>query len=183
MIYEKLQKSRVELQNKKLKKSGKNKYSGFSYYELADFLPQINQIFYELKLHSNFSIGDNVATLTVTDWEDNTNEVFKSPIESLELKGCSKIQSLGGIHTYMKRYLYLNALEIVESDMFDAQAGSIEEINQIDIDFDLIQELKNQTTTKDAELFFKSNKDKASNYEKFKNEYIKLYKKLKAEGK
>lgn len=29
MIYEKLQKSRVELQNLKLKKSGKNNYAGF----------------------------------------------------------------------------------------------------------------------------------------------------------
>lgn len=127
MIFEKLQKARVELQNKKLKKSGENSYSHFKYYELADFLPQINQIFLELKLCSNFSINENKATLTVTDWEDKTQETFTSPIEDLELKGCSKIQALGGVHTYMKRYLYLNALEIVENDMLDANAGNIEE--------------------------------------------------------
>lgn len=130
MIFEKLQKARIELQNKKLKKTGKNDYSGFTYYELADFLPQVNQIFYDLKLHSNFSIENEQASLTVTDWEDNTKEVFTSPIEDLELKGCTKIQALGGVHTYMKRYLYLNALEIVESDMLDAKAGSIEEVKQ-----------------------------------------------------
>lgn len=127
MIFEKLQKARIELQNKKLKKSGKNNYSGFTYYELADFLPQVNQIFYDLKLCSNFSIEDRQAKLTVTDWEDNTKEVFTSPIEDLELKGCSKVQALGGVHTYLKRYLYLNALEIVEADMLDAKAGAIEE--------------------------------------------------------
>jgi hypothetical protein len=127
MIFEKLQKARIELQNKKLKKTGKNGYSGFTYYELADFLPQVNQIFYDLKLCSNFSIENEQASLTVTDWEDNTKEVFTSPIEELELKGCTKIQALGGVHTYMKRYLYLNALEIIESDMLDAKAGSIEE--------------------------------------------------------
>lgn len=127
MIQQKLQQARIELQKQKLKKSGKNNYSGFTYYELADFLPQVNQIFYDLKLCSNFSIEDRQARLTVTDWEDNTKEVFTSPIEDLELKGCTKVQALGGIHTYLKRYLYLNALEIVENDMLDAKAGAIEE--------------------------------------------------------
>ena len=35
-IYEKLQSARVKLQSKKLKKSGKNKHTGFSYFELAE---------------------------------------------------------------------------------------------------------------------------------------------------
>ena len=127
MIQEKLQKARFELLSKKLKKTGKNGYSGFTYYELADFIPDVTEIFYNLKIFSNFSIDEGKAYLTVTDWEDKTQEVFKSPIEDLELKGCTKIQALGGVHTYMKRYLYLNALEIVESDMLDAKAGAIEE--------------------------------------------------------
>lgn len=127
MIQQKLQEARIALQKQKLKKSGKNNYSGFTYYELADFLPQVNQLFYDLKLCSNFSIEDRQAKLTVTDWEDNTKEVFTSPIEDLELKGCTKVQALGGVHTYLKRYLYLNALEIVENDMLDAKAGAIEE--------------------------------------------------------
>ena len=127
MIQEKLQKARLELQNKSLKKSGKNKFSGFTYFELADFLPSVNQIFFDLKMFSNFSLNESQATLTITDWEDNTKEIFTSPIEELELKGCTKIQALGGVHTYMKRYLYLNALEIIESDMLDVQAGNIEE--------------------------------------------------------
>ena len=132
MIFEKLQRARVELQSKNLKKSGINKYSGFKYFELADFLPQVNQIFYDLKLCSNFSIKEDNAYLTVTDWEDNSQEVFTSPIEDLELKGCTKIQALGGVHTYMKRYLYLNALEIIESDLLDANAGRIEEVKEED---------------------------------------------------
>lgn len=149
MIYEKLQQARIELQSKKLKKSGKNKFAGFTYYELNDILPQINQIFYDLKLFSNFSIKENLAVLTITDWEDNTSQEFTSPIEELELKGCTKIQALGGVHTYMKRYLYLNALEIVESDMLDAKAGDIEEpVNETRIYINLakledIAELKN----------------------------------------
>jgi len=43
-IYAKLQKSRVELQKKEMKKSGENKFSHYNYFELGDFLPQINEI-------------------------------------------------------------------------------------------------------------------------------------------
>lgn len=187
MIYEKLQKARIELQNKKLKKSGKNSYSGFTYYELADFLPQVNQIFYDLKLCSNFSIEDRQAKLTVTDWEDNSKEVFTSPIEDLELKGCSKIQALGGVHTYMKRYLYLNALEIVENDMLDAQAGKIEE-NKNDFvpdvlkddmkDLDIYEGLKATSDSKEAFKYFNEYKDKVSNKTEFRlawQEHIKQF--------
>ena len=123
-VFEKLQNARVKLQNMELKKSGENAYSKFKYYELSDFLPFVNKIFEENKLFSNFSIEENRATLTVINTEKpDETIVFISPVEELELKGCNKIQALGGVHTYLKRYLYLNALEIVENDMFDSVSG------------------------------------------------------------
>jgi hypothetical protein len=181
MIFEKLQKARIELQNKKLKKSGENSYSHFKYYELADFLPQVNQIFYDLKLCSNFSIDENKASLTVTDWEDNTKEVFTSPIEELELKGCTRIQALGGVHTYMKRYLYLNALEIVESDMLDAQAGNIEEKKtkkQETDDTDIYSGLTETTDGKTALEYFLKYKTKVNDQEAFRAAWQEHAKKL-----
>lgn len=188
MIYEKLQKARVELQNKKLKKSGKNNYSGFTYYELADFLPQINQIFYDLKLSSNFSMKDGYAILTVTDWEDETFTDFITPTETLELKGCTRIQALGGVHTYLKRYLYLNALEIVESDMLDAKAGQIEEVKKDEFipdvlkdiptdeentQIDLLEGLKATSDKKRAFAYFQENVSKAKDKTAFRKEYQK----------
>lgn len=127
-VYEKLQEARVELQNLKIKKSGKNNYSGFTYFEIADFIPHVNQIFLELKLCSNFSIKENIAYLDIINAEKiDEKTVFTMPTTSLELKGCSAIQALGGVNTYCRRYLYLNALEIAENDMLDAKAGDIEE--------------------------------------------------------
>ena len=128
-IYEKLQACRVELQEMNLKKSGKNDFAKFEYFELADFLPRVNHLFKIYKLFSVFSIGtDNLATLTIINSEDENGErvVFTSPVEELELKGCNKIQALGGVHTYLKRYLYVNALEIVENDLFDKVSGKKE---------------------------------------------------------
>ena len=40
-IYEKLQTARVELQKTALKKSGVNKFAGFKYFELGDFIPAV----------------------------------------------------------------------------------------------------------------------------------------------
>ena len=127
MIYEKLQKCRVDLQNLKLKKSGKNNYAGFEYFELKDFLPTVNELFAKNKMFSNFSMDSNIAELEIIDCEDKTSVKFTSPIAELELKGCNKIQALGGTHTYLKRYLYINAFEIVEADLFDAVTGKEEQ--------------------------------------------------------
>ena len=125
-IYEKLQNCRVELQKMNLKKTGENKFAGFKYYELADFLPTVNEMFLKYKLTSNFSIYENQAILSITNLE-KTDEVinFYSPIADANIKGCTPVQSLGGVHTYLKRYLYINALEIVENDMFDSKVGDM----------------------------------------------------------
>ena len=127
-VYEKLQTARVLLQNKKFSKSGKNKFAGFDYFELSDILPYINQIFSDLKLFSLFKIDDNKAFLIIINSEKPDEEIeFLTPIAELELKGCNAIQALGGINTYCKRYLYLNALEIVEADLFDSTTGKEEQ--------------------------------------------------------
>lgn len=127
-VFEKLQQCRVDLQKLKLKKGGKNKFANFEYYELADFIPAVNELFLKYKLHSRFSIvndnGKDMATLTIVNTENTEEmEVFMSPIADAEVKGCTPIQCLGGVHTYMKRYLYQNALEIVEPDLLDTVVG------------------------------------------------------------
>lgn len=124
-IYEKLATIRVALQNAKLKKGGKNAFAGFEYFTLDDFLPTLNNLMLENKVFSNFSIDGDTATLTFVNVEKPDEQVvFASPIAEAQIKGTTPIQCLGGVHTYMKRYLYLNAFEIVEADVLDALAGS-----------------------------------------------------------
>jgi hypothetical protein len=131
-IYEKLQEARIRLQEMNLRKSGKNKFAGFSYYELADFIPAVNKIFGDLKLYSMFLVEADRAILSIVNAEaPEEHVVFTSPTASVDLKGCTAIQAIGAVHTYMKRYLYLNALEIVEHDALDAQVGKP---NPIDYD-------------------------------------------------
>jgi hypothetical protein len=124
-VAKKLAKARVLLQQAELKKSGANTFAKFDYFELKDFLPQVNVIFDQLGLCAMFKITDNKAMLTVCN-TDNGNEalVFESPIAEAGTKGCTPIQQLGSVHTYMRRYLYLEALEIVEHDKLDEAVGS-----------------------------------------------------------
>lgn len=127
-VYIKLISARLQLQKMNIKKSGENKYSGFKYFELSDFIPPLNEILAEHRLCTNFSIDGDKATLTIINCEAPEETIsFTSPIAEAQLKGCTPIQAVGAVHTYMKRYLYLNALEIVEDDILDKNAGANEE--------------------------------------------------------
>ena len=107
------------LQNSPMKKSGLNKFAGYSYFELGDFLPQVNQIFADLQLCGITSFTSDIATLKIIDTEDNSEAIFSSPMADAPLKGCLPIQNLGAVQTYQRRYLYVAALEIVEHDAVD----------------------------------------------------------------
>lgn len=124
-IYQKLQKARVTLQEMNLKKSGKNKYAGFTYYELGDFLPAINEICNKIGLCPIINFDEQYATMKIYDCDNADIYIeFTSPMKEIEQKGCNPIQSLGGVETYSRRYLYLTAFEIVENDFYDGISGS-----------------------------------------------------------
>ncbi len=117
-IYEKLQICRVELNDKKIKKSGKNTYSGYEYFELKDFLPTVNQLFAKNKITSIFNLDNETAKLEIINTENIEDKiVFSIPVAEASIKGSSPVQALGGQITYLRRYLYINALEIAESDI------------------------------------------------------------------
>ena len=122
-VYINLQKARVELQKMKLRKSGKNEYAGYRYFELADILPTINELLVKHNLFSHVSFTNELATLTVVSTEDGSSVTFSSPMSTANLKGCHDVQNLGAVQTYIRRYLYTNAFEIVESDALDATQG------------------------------------------------------------
>jgi len=119
-VYAKLQKARVMLQSMPIKKSGFNSFAGFKYFELSDFLPSVNTIFAELGLCSVFSIMDGKASLRIIDSEFGGAIFFSSPTADAASGKAPPIQALGSMHTYLRRYLMLNALEITEHDAVDA---------------------------------------------------------------
>ena len=122
-VYEKLQTMRCELEGMKLKKSGKNKFAGYEYFELQDFIPAINSLMSKHKLTSVISYDKEIAKLTLINSEKPEETlIFTSPMSEATLKGCHAVQNLGATITYLRRYLWINTLEIVESDALDADS-------------------------------------------------------------
>ena len=118
-IYEKLQTMRVEFQGMNVKKTGKNTYAGYEYYELEDIIPAINNLLLKHKVTSIICYN-GTATLTLVNIEKPEEIVrFESPMSTAALKGCHEVQNLGAVQTYLRRYLYTTAFEIVESDVLD----------------------------------------------------------------
>ena len=128
-IYRKLQEARIQLQRSKLSKSGKNKFAGYEYFELADFLPEIQEICLKVGLCGIVSFTPDTAYLTFHDIDAVEPNVatsfttFTSPMSSAQLKGCHEVQNLGAVQTYLRRYLWTMAFEICEHDSLDAVTG------------------------------------------------------------
>ena len=119
-VHKKLMQARIQLQGTKLSKSGKNKFAGYSYFELGDFLPTIQDIFNQIGLCGYVSFGKDLATLTITDTDGGGEITITSPMAEANLKGTHPIQNLGAVETYNRRYLWMAAMEIVEHDILDA---------------------------------------------------------------
>lgn len=132
---------RVDLQNSKIKKSGKNKYAGFDYYELADFLPKLNELMLKYGVNDKFTIEEEKATLTLIKGDERQIynipfERFETPLvykkdkngsfmkdkngELIQIPSMQDIQYLGALNTYYKRYLYLNAFGITDGEVIDS---------------------------------------------------------------
>ena len=123
-VYKKLIDARIKLQSTELTKSGHNKFAGYKYFELGDFLPAVQSIFNEVGLIDAISFTEDLATMVVYDVDDGSSVTFTSPMGTANLKGCHEVQNIGACETYQRRYLYTTALAIVEHDALDAVTGS-----------------------------------------------------------
>lgn len=125
---------RVALQKANLKKTGKNTFSNFDYYQLEDFLPKLNELMLQEEVNDIFTIEDGFAKLILvkgdekqeykipfTLFETPLNWKFNKTINDIEqVKSMQDIQYLGALNTYYKRYLYINAFGITDGEIIDS---------------------------------------------------------------
>lgn len=118
-VYKKLNTCRLKFMEAKVKKSGKNTFAGYDYFELDDILKAVIGICNEVGAVTIVNFTSEAATLTFTDCDSGQSIVFTSPMASASLKGCHEVQNLGAVESYIKRYLYQNCFEIAEPDSLD----------------------------------------------------------------
>lgn len=125
-VYQKLNEARQMFHKTQLKKSGHNTFAKYKYFELGDFVIPALEIFNKVGLTSVISFGD-IATMTIVNIDKPEETItITSPMSEANLKGCHPIQNLGAVQTYLRRYLWVAALEIIEHDAIDS-AKPIEE--------------------------------------------------------
>lgn len=156
-LNESIIKIRVDLQNSKLKKSGKNKFAGFDYFELADFLPRLNELMLQEEINDRFYIKDDYATLELQKGEEKQEYtmpfvMFEVPMNKGGIPSMQKIQYLGALNTYYKRYLYLNAFGITDGEIIDSMDNSNLEKNPVDELKDKIKKYGTKASVKLKEL-------------------------------
>lgn len=124
-VYQKLNEARDKFHQSELKKSGHNKFAGYSYFELGDFVVPALRIFKEVGLTSIITFGKEEAQMLIVN-TDKPDEVITitTPMSEASLKGCHPVQNLGAVETYLRRYLWVAAMEIVEHDPLDATTGN-----------------------------------------------------------
>ena len=154
-IFEKLNEARLRFQNANVQKSGNNKFANYTYYELSDILPFINKIANELKFTCVVNFTSETATLDFVDLEGDGKITFTSPMSTASLKGCHEVQNLGAVETYIKRYLYQNCFEIVESDVLDDTMNPNEKGGEIE---NLIKQVQDRMQTFNDEQLDYANK-------------------------
>jgi hypothetical protein len=119
-VYEKLLEARKQFLAAGVKKNGINRYAEFKYFTLDDIIPVKNKIFDDLGLVDVISFEETFAQLRLYN-VSNPEEVifFESPLREDESLIKNPIQKLGAIETYVRRYLYMLELDIVEADAIE----------------------------------------------------------------
>lgn len=122
-VYQKLLKARAMFLGSDTKKSGKNMHLAFKYFELDDIVPVATKIFEEVGLISLVNFTSDTATMTIVNTDDGEKVDFSAPFNQIApivsnsgKQATNEMQALGSSITYMRRYLYMIALDICEPD-------------------------------------------------------------------
>ena len=130
-VYTKLNHARERFHSRQLKKSGHNKFAGYNYFELGDFIVPALEIFKDVGLTSVISFGVDAAHMEIVNTDKPEERILiTTPMSTAALKGCHEVQNLGAVQTYLRRYLWVAALEIVEHDALDASEGVSKSMDQ-----------------------------------------------------
>ena len=123
-VYAKLLEARKRFLETGIKKTGVNRYAEYKYFTLDEIIPAKQTIFKDLGLADIISFSEANACLTIFN-VDNPEEyvIFASQLAPDESMIKNPIQKVGAIQTYVRRYLYLLALDIIESDGIEETTG------------------------------------------------------------
>lgn len=120
-VFSKLLEARKRFLDAGIKKNGVNRYAEYKYFTLDDIIPVKQEIFRDLGLADVISFNSDRAILIVYNVDNPEEKIeFDSQLAEDESMIKNPIQKVGAIQTYVRRYLYMLMLDIIESDGIEA---------------------------------------------------------------
>ena len=177
-ILEKLNKAIEIIKKSDLKKKGKNTFSKYDYFTPEQVSELVINACHEVKLYPKFDLVRNELGITgiLAIYDIETDE---PPIEFVmasaipEIKATNISQQLGGAMTYTKRYLLMNAFDIVDNRLeFDT-----DENTKILVD-EIYDKINSSETRRELTDIFNKNKN-LHNDQRFLNALTEKKKQLK----
>jgi hypothetical protein len=131
-VYQRLLTARAKFLEADVQKTGKNMHLSFKYFELDDIVPSAIRIFNEVGLIPIVNFTADTAMMNVINTDNPEESIsFTAPFNQIApivsnagKQATNEMQALGSSITYMRRYLYMMALDICESDSIDANIGN-----------------------------------------------------------
>lgn len=131
-LLSKIESLKLDVSQSDIKRSGKNTFQHYQYFELKDFMPVVRKLTKKYGLATQFNVIGDRAYLNVFDLESgcfrrwshelppyDRTTVNKAGVETA-VKGTEMEKSKGALETYARRYLYLAFLELTDGDPIDS---------------------------------------------------------------
>lgn len=128
-IYQKLSLARQELAKKKIVADTKG--YNYNYIDLPQIESAVSEACIKAGIIATMTFTDRVKMI-ITDLEDNSTCCFESPIvdpSMAHINDKQPIQNVGGLMTYMRRYMYMMVFAISEHDAVE-EVGSEQQKNE-----------------------------------------------------
>lgn len=124
-LYQKVAKIKGEMSSMKFSKTGRNSFTKFNYFQLDDFEPTLEKLCSQYGVVTYFQFALDAARMVVVDADSPADKIeVDSPVDVSFGKTSTKMQDIGAMQTYARRYLFMSFFGITESDFLDEVAGS-----------------------------------------------------------
>lgn len=122
-VYQRINAVKRGLRTTSLKKTGVNTFSKYNYMNLTDFEDTLEDLCDKEGINTLFQWYPEKVILKITN-VDNPSEFIEvcSPTAACGIKGATEVQNLGGMQTYLRRYLFTSTFGIAEHDALEEQA-------------------------------------------------------------
>lgn len=147
-IYKKLLSARDIIKNTKVKKEGKNTFSGYEYFTPSQISQLVHHACTESGLIHIYSLINNkdntyTANLVIINTDKPEESVlFTIPTNIPDIKATNEAQRLGGAVTYSERYLLMVAFDIVDNSLdFDTSENTQKTVKKSEQKTDFIPEI------------------------------------------